>query len=507
MTKQKARSRYAQIYEFLGSKAFFWVVVAIFAVQAMWLASTANYPMAFDEDFHFGLIKIYAHHIWPFWLSHPAGGDAFGALTRDPSYMYHYLMSFPYRLTSLFVKGETGQVMVFRFLNIALFSWGLVLFRKLMLKIKASSPMVHLSLLIFVLVPVVPYLGGQINYDNLLFPLTAIALLLTIKLSQSFKDDQLDANAALSLATLLLLTSLVKYAFLPIVAAIVGYLAYVAYKSYHRPRKLLLAAKKGLVSVQKTSLIALILVFALTSGLFIERYGVNIVKYHTPVADCGQVLDFEHCKSYGPWLRDYLQVYKNGAKPNPVIYTGYWFQGMWARCLFAVSGVKTDFQSSGSLTVPAYGSFIFGVFAALAIIIKARTIWSRYDSRVLWLFSVVSISYVAVLWLDEYHLYKKSGAPVAINGRYLLPVLPLIILVSVMAINLLLKRFNGLKIAAGSAAVICLLWGGGALTYVLRSSDSWYWPHTPLKAANHTIKDVIGPITPGYKQPVQFMPK
>ncbi len=84
-----------KIYNFVSSRFFFRLIVAVSLLSAVWIALSARYPMAFDEDFHLGLIRLYASHGWPFWSGQPANADVFGAVARDPSFLYHYLMSFP----------------------------------------------------------------------------------------------------------------------------------------------------------------------------------------------------------------------------------------------------------------------------------------------------------------------------------------------------------------------------------------------------------------------------
>ena len=86
--------------------------MALFVLQAAWIALSGRYPMAFDENFHLGIIRLYAHHISPFWSGQPAGANAFGAVARDPSYLYQYLMSFPYRLVSIFTSSQTAHVLI-----------------------------------------------------------------------------------------------------------------------------------------------------------------------------------------------------------------------------------------------------------------------------------------------------------------------------------------------------------------------------------------------------------
>src|SRR5689334_14996904 len=107
-----------KLEKILSSRRFYLVVIGFFALESVWVALSSRYPMAFDEDFHFGIIKIYAHHWLPFLSGQPASANAYGALAADPSYMYHFLMSFPYRIAAFFTDSQAAQVIILRFLNI-----------------------------------------------------------------------------------------------------------------------------------------------------------------------------------------------------------------------------------------------------------------------------------------------------------------------------------------------------------------------------------------------------
>jgi hypothetical protein len=231
------------------------------------------------------------------------------------------------------------------------------------------------------------------------------------------------------------------------------------------------------------------------------------LRYHKPVADCAEVLDYEHCQYYGPWLRDYnFEVTKPAdSDHNPVHYTQHWFYGMWFRSVFAVDGPATLYETRGPLTIPGISSIVFAVLGGVALLAGGRRVWRRYDHASLALFTAVSILYLVVLWLQEYQLFVKTAQPVAINGRYLLLILPLIVIMTAMAANELLGRRRRLQAVLAGLVILCFVWGGGALTYILRSNDAWYWPNTPLKSANHAIQKALGPIVPGYKSPTQFL--
>ncbi len=508
MTKTKDFS--TRLVTGLASSKFFWICAGLLVVQALWLACTGLYPMAFDEDFHLGVIRLYAHHPYPFWAGQPAGGNAFGAVARDPSYLYQYLMSFPYRLIAAFTDNQTIQVLLLRLINIGLFASGLVLYRRLLLKMGGSRAMVHMCLLLFVLLPMVPLLAAQINYDNLLLPLTASCFLLVLKLNDQLNKHQLaSAKTLLQLLILCLLTSVVKYAFLPVFAAIVGFVLVQlirlqrSAKPVNRPWRLLM---RGFMALERTSRWGLLLAGVVAVCLFTERYGINLIRYHEPVPECGKVLSVKQCSEYPPWIRDYnFAATKPATTHSPIIFMEAWVHGMWLRTYFAVGGPGTGFDTKGPLALPAISGFVAASLGIAAFLLTARRLWRRYDAATLWLFMGSASGYLTVLWLQEYKAFLHTGMAVAINGRYLLPLLLPMMLVGGLAIRELIQGRQSLKLLLATVIVICSLWGGGALTYILRSNDTWYWPSPAVRTANHAVQRVVGPLTPGSARPLEFI--
>jgi hypothetical protein len=495
----------------LASQKFFWLVVGLLVFQAVWIALSGVYPMAFDEDFHFGIIKLYAHHPLPFWSSHPAGSDTFGAVDRDPSYLYHYVMSFPYRIISAITNNQMAQVLTLRFINIGLFSAGLILYRRLLLVSGASKALVNACLMLFVLIPVVPLLAAQISYDNLFLPLIALSMLLAYAVAaDSLRFRRVNVWAIGWWLVVALLASLTKYAFLPIFVAEVLILATVGFRSYPSMAKLWQSLGFGVSVVGRVSRYLLLVALVLSGVLFFERFGLNLAHYHTPVPDCDQVLSVKQCSAYGPWARDYTfeqtksQTYANH---NPVVYAARWLDGMWVRTYFAVAGPSVKFETRGPLTIPALSGIVLGLTGLVAVLIAAPKVWRKYDRLAIVLYASTSLLYVFVLWLDEYRAYLKTNQPVAINGRYLLPIIPLVLVVVGLSVRtILIRRAEALKLGVLAIAVVCLLWGGGMLTYVLRSRPAWYWPSSPLSTANNTVRRTLGPVTPGYAHPTQYLP-
>ncbi len=321
----------------LSSKVFFWVILAIFILSAAWIALSAVYPQAFDENFHFGLIQIYSHYWLPFLTHQPPNANAYGAVARDPSYLYHYLMSFPYRVIRFFDPEQIGQIIMLRFINIALFASGLILFRRVLDRARVSVALSNLILLIFILIPITPQLAAHINYDNMLFPLVAYVCLLAFSVIDQLRQKKPDARSMLILLIVCLLTSLVKYVFLPIFLGVILFVLYLVYQNFHghyrRFGKLLW---KSWLRQSWYSKLLLALFLILSLGTFIQRDGINIVEYHEIIPDCSKVLNVKDCSAYSPWNYDYvthkkLLTKKPGAVHyyNPILYTGVWLYWMW----------------------------------------------------------------------------------------------------------------------------------------------------------------------------------
>jgi len=491
---------------FISSSQFYRLIVVVFVVQALWIALSGKYPMAFDEDFHLGIIRLYAHHLSPFWSSQPVGADVYGAIARDPSFLFQYALSFPYRLISSVTDNQTIQVLILRFINIALFATALPLFRRLMLKTGASAGLVNVCLALFVLVPIVPLLAAQINYDNAFIPLTALVLLKTIRLSEQLRADRKPPlRTILELAILMLLTSLVKYAFLPIALAVTIYVTIVMCRYLHA-KGLWCQLRHQFSGIPTISRWLLVVVLVVATGVFVERYGINIAYYHKPVPDCGKVLTVKQCSSYGPWIRDYdLANVKSGNSGNPITFTRVWLYGMWMRSFFAVDGPNSEFETRGPLVLPGITAALLAVAGVPLGLVYGRRLWRRYNKSLLSLFGIVIGTYLVVLWIDEYAAFARTNQPVAINGRYLLPVLlPLLLLVG-LTYQEFLRHRSAVKTSLAIVALAGFLWGGGALTYILRSSEAWYWPSPVVRSANDGVQRVLGPVTPGYANPIEFL--
>ncbi len=477
----------------LGSRGFYFGILGFFVFEALWIALSSIYPMAFDEDFHLGVIHLYADNFWPVLPEDAGSSGVFGAVARDPSFFFHWLMSFPYRLVGAFTDSQTATVIILRLVNIGLFTYGLVLFYKFMRQMGRSAAFSNVALLLFVLIPVVPLLAGQINYDNLIMVLVAWAFLLAAKLYKGFKEHQVDAGAAAALVLVCGYASIVKYAFLPIAAMVVLFCLAAAIVSFKKRAVLVKAFKRGYKTLGTGFKVTVAVLFVAGLGLFIQRYGVNIVRYGTPLPDCDAVLSVEQCVNYGPWGRDHTNAAEKGlVDDNPLLYSAEWFQGLHTRLFFMVNGPHHEFKNYPPPPILANTATVLAVFGFVAVAFYARRILR--ENPMFGLVLAAAAVYMGALWLTNYTSFLKTGEPVAINGRYLIPILLPLAAVAGAAFSRFFRSEAFLKPYLAIVIIALFLQAGGVFSFIIRSDSTWYWQNSLANDVNNAARGVIDPL-------------
>lgn len=377
--------------------------------------------MPYDEAYHFGSIQFYTNHLNPFLTSQPTSADSLGAIVREPSFIYHYLMSFPLHAISVVFQTVSQQVLALRFIDIALGVWALYLLYRLTRLLGASRNIANVSVLALAVTPAFFDLAGQLNYDNLLIPLTILSIIYTIKLVRSVRLGSASYTQFGMTISLILFTSLVKYTFLPIMAALLVYIFINLVLQIWRGRFQLTHSIKTWMMVGAGTL------FVLSSGIWLQRYGVNMAVYRTPHPQCHAVLSVERCSSYAPWFRNHQFRQTIAAHPTGGLHLKEFSMG-WTRSMYL--GLFSTVHTIPGQTVfnPVVSVRIatktFVVVALLYGLLRFRRI-KRLP--VAWgLLGLVSAVYIATLWGQNFSDYRHLGALVGIQGRYMLLVLPIL---------------------------------------------------------------------------------
>ena len=484
-----------RIVSAFASKWAWRIVLGGFIAESLWLVFSAQYPMAFDENYHFGLIQLHAQQWLPFFTSQPDDVGQYGALVRDPSYLFHWIMSFPYRFIALFTDSQAAQVIFLRLFNVAFFAYGLVLYRKVVARLGVSAALSNALLAVFILIPVVPFLAAHINYDNLLLISVPLAVLLTLDLMDGFKRRKVEAGTLLALIALLLASSLIKYPFLPVFVVIAIVLLWRLWRDGLLNRAGWQSFAGSFGKLSRVTQIALVLACLLSFGLFAERYAINVVRYHDPVPACDKVISLQLCREYGPFGRDYNYVQHKSPNFTPDVpwYVWQWFRGMWHRLFFAIAHTYANEPPLFVISRLAIALVVLGVIGVAA---RFRAIFAGQRARqlVLW----VILGYVVVLFLDGLSAYAKTGVAVAINGRYLIPFMPFGFALAGLAWSQLLRKWLSVKaMLAALVIAVFILQGGGTTTFIVRSQDWWFWNNSAVRSVNRAVRDAVSPVIIG----------
>lgn len=467
------------------SNKFFYVTLGLFTAGVVWIALASLYPMAFDEEFHYGLLKIYATSWLPYGIQHTSDMAQYGSATADASYLFHYLMSFPYRILHAFGLSDMLIIICLRLINIGFVVGAIIVFRKALLEAKLGRLTTNISLLFFMFIPVLSMLAAQINYDNLLLLIVALATLLTIRITQSVLAKKgFPASATWHLIILLVIGACVKYAFLPIAGGVGIWLILIAFAAKKKYRlgitkqlSKLFGSTAKLAARTKTILIAL----GLMSAFFAFHYVVNYAQYGSPIPPCEKVFDEQACNAYGPWERNHRFARTRSASFQPMSVPQYvadqWVPGMARRLTFALAGKTNDFQTKEQLPITYFGFWTLTVIGLICLV--ARMIQERLKiGAFTWFTLLLCATYAGVLIYQLYGDYLETGVAVAINGRYLLLLLPLFGAVLLQSIGHFAKRVPKVMPALllTVTIILFLIGGAGVSTYIIQSESHWFWP-------------------------------
>ncbi len=485
-------SAYKKVSTFLDTRIFFWIVLALFAAQAIWIAFSLAYPIIFDEKFHFGVIQIFSHQWAPIISNQPPTYDYYRDLSHEASYTYHYLMSIPYRLLRLATADITKQVIALRLINVGFFLAGLMVYARLFRNIGVRRVYVSLGLLLFTMLPMVPHIAATINYDNLVFLLAGWYLLLCVRAIKHSRSGRLPWTDYIALIGIGSFASLAKYSFLPIFALTLIYLLVDLVIKVRRGTPLNI--RKWYLNESKSKLAIITILVLLSIGLFTRIYVKNVIDYGTPVPACQVTLSLERCQASDVVRRNVRAETTKNSRPVASLpeYTSRWVVNMVFGSSFAVANT-VDGQNAVREPLPIFYNLVFfgGILSFLVLALEWRALQRGQEWQFLFFVAIMVIGSVYVLNVSDYY---KFHAAYANQPRYLFVALPILLVMIVIAWAKLLRR----QIWARALLLICvaslLTQGGGAATLILSSSDNWYWQNGMVIRANHAAKKILHPL-------------
>ncbi len=393
------------------------VLLVVFCVCASWFAVTNPLNTAPDEAYHYGAIKSYAQQYSPFVRSQ-VDVSTTNDMVRYPSYLYHYLTSFIYRGVQPLGLSNFQILVVLRLCNVLLGAVTMLILYNLLRRL-VKKPVALSVVAVYGLLPITLVLYGGLNYDNLLLAITFCSLHLLLRI---YKQPRV--TTVIALLTMLELGALTQYSFLPILVAIGIALGYACLRFR---TQLTVSIRRR----QLGSLLISIVLFCTVSGLFLERYGVNLVRYHSVVPACEDVHPLKKCLGYAINQRNYDAAH-SGIKGQATI-AGY-VRAYWLRYMLQGLAYPKDSRFTKLYLVGVC------ILCAWSVGYMRRLRFKqKYAAHML---LGLSVWYVVVLLANGFAIYRSLGQPLAINGRYLLPILPFPLALGFMNIQLLWGRLD-----------------------------------------------------------------
>lgn len=463
-------SIYKRIVELIDSQWFIFIIIGLFIIQALWVALFFRFPLVFDEHFHLNVIKVFSEQWSPVIINQSKDLDFLGSLTFGNASFYHYLMSFPLRLTEMFFgQRDIIQIVSLRVINVVFVALGIFVFSRVFREIGTSNKISNIALLLYISLPMVLTVAATVSYDNLTFLLTAAFTLIGVKI---IKKNQLDAPLIIGLISLGMLASLIKFTFLPIFVASLVFVSVYLMRS-HRKRRLKQFVR-SFNNINKRFIILAIVISVTIIGLFIFRYGFSVVRYGSPIPNCIEVLPKERCMKNSVIAMEQKTLLENKDKPvmTPFSYAWGWTRGM----LNGYTGASVNTEK-GIAVAPSPSIFIEALSIGLTLgLLLLIYMWRSLQKNTEWYFlAVVAGSLILATFLFNIQSYYTYHMNVNVQSRYMLSILPIIFMMIMVALTTLIGKRVWPKVVIGLLVAIAMTQGGGILTHMSGAREDWFW--------------------------------
>lgn len=469
----------ARFLHALGSVPMTVALVIAFALQATWVAVSARFDI-YDEQYHLAAIKAFSTRWTPFFIRQSAADGPLGDIERYGSYLYHYLLSFPYRAAEALQLGDGVTLLALRMFSVVAVSMALVYTWRFFRELGAGPVTANVALSVVAAMPLTVFLAGTLNYDNLLALLFAAFLYYGLKL---YKADRFDVGLWLKVLLVGGFAAVTKFTFLALTPVV---LAALLIRQVPLVGRGLRPSVGAFFTVSgrgvKAARVFLAMGALFACGLVIERYGLNLFHFGTPFPSCLRIHSADICQLHPPTARDSkLDLAYADVAPSfsgALAYLSYQWAPLMLRYLTYIGTVGSDGVVRTSIGPHVFGALLtWSVPVVLGLTVLATTVLRRVRGARMLL--AAGGLYTVVLFAQNYLAYTKEGQPVAIQGRYVLIVLPIVVGLAFIALAQLISLGRpSARPRAAVGAVLAMAFvvsqGGGVTTYLWAGDPAWW---------------------------------
>jgi hypothetical protein len=280
-----------------------------------------------------------------------------------------------------------------------------------------------------------------ISYDNLALTIFFLFLIQLVNLKEHLKVQAL-IHAMLPGVILVL----VKETYLPVV--MLGFLLLFGYRIGSTGIKNNLNELSGSLrdtwrSKNRPLFIVLCILTIIASGLFVERYAVNYARYKKFTPTCDQVHTVDECMQQGIYRRNTGQKREFEQRKteqevrldNLPVFSVKWLNYVYQRTYFyrGMQSIPVTPQASQTALITA-------VLASVLLLFGLVHFRERNPAQIG--IGIITIVYCLIVLLYNFNTYRFYGYPFAIQGRYLLPVLPFIYMAVIGSARMLYRKLG-----------------------------------------------------------------
>lgn len=445
-----------------ASRKFRIVVLALFVVQAVFLVFATHIGVPPDEDNQIQFIEYYADHSPGPVFSHQTPTYNLGDVTREVDYVYHYAMSWVMRISPL---THHADIYVIRLFSVAFALLTFIIMLRLLRMVGVGRAASNLGLLAVTNLAMVLMMSSAVNNDVLVWLGTVAGIYFLMRL---WKEPR--PNDVLVLLLISIYGGIIKRTLFPI-CLIFGVATLVMIWKYWQQ----LRAK---INWRDWRFIVLGVLLLVGIGLFTERVGGNIARYHTITPSCTQVQGAEACKIFWQYQRKIDLASDSPAAIS--LWLGKTTVDMPAKSplvFIPAWGVESyynivDIQSNGwqhHVQPPMWlGAVIVTlvlVTTVAGIIYDVRRV--RHDMQARWRLIIIGLAALTIVsqLVVNYKTYLNNHIfGLALNGRYILPAVILLAGLNFAYGRKLFGRSLGAAIAI--VLLISILAGSGLIVMI-----------------------------------------
>lgn len=434
------------------------------------MAISTNRFIGPDETYHFQLIKLFAERGVSPILNNQNGYYFLGEVVHTPFTIYHYLLSFPFRIFG----DSSASLFLLRGINILMACASLYVVLLIARSLRLSKLASHLSIFMLANTLMFVFLSSMINYDNLFVLLSLLSIHLVLGLSK-----KLSINKIMSLMLVTACGLLVKISFLPIALSSIIILLVRLWQTRQKVFKSLAQEMAHNLRRALFGTVTLTLMTSVLCGFAMYKYISNVVSYHTYSPGCEKVLTMEQCYENSVYKRN--KILNSDAPPNIKISTSEYVSSWTSIMLDRTFGIFGHKITQPTKLIATWYQVLFAL-SVIAIIKRYR----KGDRQTNLTLVIISF-YTVTLIYNGYTGYHESGLiDLAIQGRYLFAVLPVMYL---FANKYILELFSTKLKFVYVLATLSIFFTAGLPSYLIASDPTWY--SSPTIRVNTKINQLL----------------